>query len=92
MWEIGWLKKYFSASLHCSEKKKRLKKISFVLDGHFREGSLNFNFFILSIKSNYGNIFSFPNKLKFDDSKICTKLLIKEQKIVNNCPSDTFIS
>ena len=60
--------------------------------GHFRESDLNFNFSIASIKSNYGEIFSFPNKLKFDDSNICTKLLIREQIIINNCPSDTLIS
>ena len=44
--------------------------MSFVLVGHFREGNLNFNFSIASIKSNYGDIFSFPNKLKLDDSNI----------------------
>ena len=81
MWEIDWLKKSFSALVHC-----------FVSDGHFREGSLNFNFSIASIKSNYSDIFSFPNKLKFDDSNICTKLWIREQKIINNCPFDTLIS
>ena len=57
-------------------------------DGHFREDSLNFNFSIASIKSNYGNIFSILNKLKFDDSDICTKLLIREWKFINNCPSN----
>ena len=35
------------------------------------------------MKLNYGDKFSFPNKLKFDDSNICTKLLIMEQKIIN---------
>ena len=37
-----------------------------MLDGHFREGGLCFNFSIASIKLNHGDIFSFPNKLKFD--------------------------
>ena len=78
-------KKSFSALLHCSEKK--LKKTSFMSDGHVREGSLNFNVSIMSIKSNSGDIFSFPNKLKFDDSNICTKLLIREQKIINVRPT-----
>ena len=57
--------------------------MSFVSDWHFREGSLNFNFSIASINSNYSNIFPFPNQVKFDDSNICTKLLIREQKIIN---------
>ena len=74
-----WLEKSFSALLHCSEK-KNLKKMSLVLDGHFREGGLNFNCSIASIKSNYGDIFYFRNKLKFDDSNICKKLLIREHK------------
>ena len=30
--------------------------------------------------------------LKFDDINICKKLLIREQKIINNCPSDKLIS
>ena len=66
--------------------------MSFVLDGHFNEGSLNFNFSIASIKSNYDDIFSFLNKLKFDDSNIYTKLLVSEQKIINICPFNTLIS
>ena len=90
MWEISWLKISFSALVHYSEKK--LTYVSFVANGHFREGSLNFNFSIASIKSNYGDMFSFPNKLKFDDSNICTKLLIREQSIIHNCPSNTLIS
>ena len=61
-------------------------------DGIFRGGNLNFNFSIASIKSNYGDIFFFPNKLKFDDSNIGTNLLIWEQKIIHNCPCDTIIS
>ena len=61
-------------------------------DGNFKGGNLNFNFSIASIKSNYGDIFFFPNKLKFDDSNIGTKLLIWEQKIIHNCQSDTLIS
>ena len=76
--------------MHCSEKK--LKYMSFVLDKHFGEVGLNFNFSIASIKSNYGDIFSFPNKLEFDDGNICTKLLIREKKIIHNCPPDTLIS
>ena len=64
--------------------------MSFVSDGHFKEGSLNFDFFIASIKSNYGDIFSFPNKLKFDDSNICTNLLIREQKIELSIPHVSF--
>ena len=43
------------------------------------------------MKLNYGDKFSFPNKLKFDDSNICTKLLIMEEKIIN-CPYNTLIS
>ena len=66
--------------------------MSFVSDGYFRERNLNFNFSIAWIKSSYGNIFSFPNKLKFDDSNICTKRLIREQRIIHNCPSNTLIS
>ena len=64
---------------HCYEKEK-LKHMSIVSDGHFREYNLNFNF------SNYGDIFSFLNKLKFDNSNICTNLLIREQKIIHNFP------
>ena len=66
--------------------------MSFALGGHFREDSLHFNFSVASIKSNYNDLFSFPNKLNSDNSNICTKLLIREQKISNNCPSDTLIS
>ena len=58
--------------------------MSFVLDEHFREVSLNFNFSIASIKSSYGDPFPFPNKRKFDDGNIYTKLFIREQKIINN--------
>ena len=54
--------------------------MSLVSDGHLREGRLNFNCSIASIKSNYGDMFYFPNKLKFDDSNICKELLIREQK------------
>ena len=75
--------------MHYSEK--NLNYMSFVFNGHFREGNLNFNFPRASIKSNYGDIFSFPNKLKFDDSNICTELLILKQKIVDNCPSNMLI-
>ena len=75
-------RKIFSAFLHCYEK--NLKKMSFVSFVHLRVGSLNFNFPIASIKSNYGDIFSFPNKLKFDESNICTNVLIRDQKIINN--------
>ena len=78
----------YIAALFC----KKLKKMSFVSDRHFREGRLSFNFPIASIKSNYGDIFSFPNKLKFDDSNICIKLLIREQKTIDNCPSNALIS
>ena len=35
-----------------------------------------------SIKSNYGDIFSFPEKLKYDDCNIFTKLLLREQDII----------
>ena len=72
--------------------KKSLKKMNFVSDGHFKERSLNFNFSIASIKSNYGDIFSSTKKLKFGDSNICTTFMIRKQKIINNCPSDTLIS
>ena len=57
---------------------KKLKKMSFVSDRHFRKGSVNFNFSIASMKSNYGDIFSFPTKLKFDDSSISTKLFVRQ--------------
>ena len=30
------------------------------------------------MKSNYGDIFSFPTKLKFDDSSISTKLFVRQ--------------
>ena len=60
-------------------------------DGHFREGSLDLNFSVAPINLEYGDIFSFPNKLKFDDSNFCKKLLIRKQKIIHNCPSDTSI-
>ena len=73
-------KKSSSTLLYCLEKN---------VDGHVREEGLNFNFSIQSIKLNYGDIFSFPNKLKFDYSNICTKPLIMEHKIK---PSDTLIS
>ena len=48
-------------------------------------------FFMASIKLNYGDIFSFPSKLEFDDSDICMTFLIMEQKIIDNCPSDNVI-
>ena len=35
------------------------------------------------MKLSYDDICSFPNKLKLDDSSICTKLLIMEHKITN---------
>ena len=57
---------------------KKLKKMSFVSDRHFRKGSVNFNFSIASMKSNYGDIFSLPTKLKFDDSSISTKLFVRQ--------------
>ena len=72
--------------------KKSLKKMNFVSDGHFKERCLNFHISIASIKSNYDDIFSFTKKLKFGDSNICTKFMIRKQKIINNCPSDTSIS
>ena len=40
----------------------KLKKMSFVSDRHFKEGGLNFNFSIASMKLNYGDIFSFSHK------------------------------
>ena len=48
--------------------------MSFVLDEPFRVGNLNFKF--------YDDTFSFPNKLKFNDSNICTKLLVMKQQII----------
>ena len=68
----------------CSEKK--LKKTSFGSDGHFREDLLNFNFFSVNKVK-----LSFPNNLRFNDSNICPKFMISEQKITNNCPSNTLI-
>ena len=64
--------------MFCCIVLKKLKEMSFMSDGYFREASLDFNFSIASTKLNYGDTFSFPNKLKFDDSNICTKLLFKE--------------
>ena len=46
--------------------------------------------FLLVLKLNYGDIFSFPNKLKFET--FVQFFLIMEQKIINNCPSNTLIS
>ena len=63
---------------------KKLKKMSFISEGLYsREVGLNFNYFIASRKLNYGDIFSFLNKLTFDDSNICTKVLNTKQKIIN---------
>ena len=45
--------------------KKKIKDIDFVSDGHCWDGPLNFEFAIVSTKSNYGGIFSFPDRLKF---------------------------
>ena len=39
--------------------------MSFVSDGYFREADLKLNFSLASLKSNYVDIFSFSNKLKF---------------------------
>ena len=78
--EDGLAKKIFQ----CVATLFRKKNMSFVLDEHFREVSLNFNFSIASIKSSYGDPFPFPNKRKFDDGNIYTKLFIREQKIINN--------
>lgn len=47
------------------------------------QGSLNFIFSVTSVNLKYGDIFFFPNKLKFHDSSNCTKLLIREQKIIH---------
>ena len=49
---------------------KKLKKMNFVSDGHFEADSMSFNFSLMSIKSNYDDMFSFLYKLKFDDSNI----------------------
>ena len=66
--------------------------MNFDSDGRFRKGDLNFNFSIASMKLNYAAIFSFLNKLKFDNSNICTNLLIMKQKIINNCrPTRSFL-
>ena len=59
--------------------------MSSVSNENFKEGSLNFNLSIASVKLNYDcDIFSLLNKLKFNKSNIFTKLLIMEQKIINN--------
>ena len=55
----------------------------------YRTPPLDFNFSAASRKL---NILPFANKIKFDDSNICIKLLVMEQKIINNCLSDTLIS
>lgn len=43
------------------------------------------------MKLNYADMFSFPNKFKLDNTNICTKILIMEQKITSNWPSNMFI-
>ena len=53
---------------------------------------LNLKFFIVPMNLNYGSIFYFQNKLKFDHSNICTNRLIMEQKVNNTSPSHTLIS
>ena len=69
----------------CYSVLKKPKKMSSVSNENFKEGSLNFNLSIASVKLNYdGDIFSLLNKLKFNKSNIFTKLLIMEQKIINN--------
>ena len=65
--------------------------MNFVSDEYFKEGGLKSNISVTARKSNYGDIFSFLNKLKFYNGKICTKLLIQEQKIINICQSDTLV-
>ena len=49
-------------------------------------------YFFYTINLSYGDLQSFPKKLKFDGSNICKELLIMKLKIINNCPSDTLIS
>ena len=68
-------------SVRCCIVIKKIKKMDFVSD-----------FSVARIKLNYGEIFFFLNKLKFDDSNICKRLLVREQKIINSCPSDKLIS
>ena len=77
--EYRLTKKTFHCVVAVLWKKILRKWVSCRMD---TEGSLNFNFPVASIKSNYRDIFSFPNKLKLDGSNIGTRLLIKEWKSV----------
>ena len=70
---------------------KRLNKMCFVSYGHCTEGSMNFNFSIASIKSNYGNLFPPQTSSNFMIVRFAQSCWLREQKI-NNCPSDTLIS
>ena len=56
------------------------------------DGALNFEFSIVPMKLNYGDIISFPNKFKFEHINIFANLLILEQKNINTWPSETLIS
>ena len=75
--EKSWLKNSFSALCILLKKPKYEFRVGWA------QGSLNFIFSITSVNLKYGDIFFFPNKLKFHDSSNCTKLLIREQKIIH---------
>ena len=55
------------------------------------EGNLNFQVSVASMVSNYGSIFSFPNKLKFNILKFSQSFLLRSRKL-STCPSNTKIS
>ena len=83
MLEIGW----YVSTLFC----KKLKDIDFVSDGP-GEIALNFEFSIVPIMLTYGDIISFPNKLKFNHINIFRNYSILKKKIINTCPSYALIS
>ena len=60
-------------------------------DGHFWEVCLNFKFSTASLNLNYGGIFSFLNKLKFDYIKITAAIFIMRQRVTTTYSSDTLI-
>ena len=55
--------------------RKKINKMYFVSDGRFREGGLNFNFSVALMNLDHGDVFSFPNELKFDDKQQLHKAL-----------------
>ena len=88
MWEIDWLKLFSSALLQSSGKKKT-SGYSFPFEWILWRWFPKFWIFHSICILNYGDIISFPNKLKFDHINIFTNLLILAKKIINTCLSDT---